>query len=142
MPLLPALDGPAIGRDVEIIQPAGQTSRTYKLDVEAGRIYGFVDGAEAMKQAIWKILLTERFTHLIYSWNYGIELNNIIGESFQVLSSEIKRVVREALLADGRITEVSGFTVERAGRRAALISFTAGTVFGGIPVERVVGIDV
>lgn len=38
-----------------------------------------------MKQAIYKILQTERFEYLIYSWNYGIELNAVVGKSFQVL---------------------------------------------------------
>ena len=40
---------------------ADQTTRTYKLDIDAGRVAGFVDETEAMKQAILKILLTERW---------------------------------------------------------------------------------
>ena len=89
MALIPTQDTVTIGKDVEIVQPADQTTRTYKLDIEARRVAGFVDETEAMKQAILKILLTERFDYLIYSWNYGIELNDIVGKSFQVLSSEI-----------------------------------------------------
>lgn len=136
MALIPTQDTVTIGQDVEIVQPADQTTRTYKLDIETGRVAGFVDETEAMKQAILKILLTERFDYLIYSWNYGIELNDIVGKSFQVLSSEIKRVIREALLADSRITDVTDFTVEQIDKRTVHVSFTAETIFGEIPVER------
>lgn len=136
MALIPTQDTVTIGQDIEIVQPADQTTKTYKLDIDAGRVAGFVDGTEAMKQAILKILLTERFDYLIYSWNYGIELNDIVGKSFQVLSSEIKRVIREALLADSRITDVTDFTVKQIDKRTVHVSFTAETTFGEIPVER------
>ena len=142
MALIPTQDTVTIGQDVEIVQPADQTTRTYKLDIEAGRVAGFVDETEAMKQAILKILLTERFDYLIYSWNYGIELNDIVGKSFQVLSSEIKRVIREALMADSRITDVVDFVVTQIDKRTAEVSFTAETVFGRIDVKRTVTANV
>lgn len=142
MALLPTGDMVTIGKDIEIIQPADQTTRTYKLDIGAGRVVGFVDGIEAMKQAITKILLTERFAYLIYSWNYGIELNDLIGKSLPVLSSEIKRVIREALLADSRIRDITDFTVEQVGKRAVHVKFTAETIFGEIPIERTVTANV
>ena len=127
-----------IGEDVEVQTAAEAPTRTFKIDFDAGRVGGFCDETEAMKQAILKILLTERFDYLIYSWNYGIELNDIVGKSFQVLSSEIKRVIREALLADSRITDVTDFTVEQIDKRTVHVSFTAETIFGEIPVERTV----
>ena len=37
------------------------TSRTYAIDWEAGRIAGFIDEQEAVKQFIKKALLTPRF---------------------------------------------------------------------------------
>ena len=72
-----------------------------------------------MKQAIFKILQTERFSFLIYSWNYGIELNSIVGKSYPVFSSEIKRVITEALMVDSRITYVTDFQVEQIDKRTA-----------------------
>ncbi len=99
---------------------------------------GFVDGTEAMQQVILKILLTERFDFLIYSWNYGVELKTVVGKSFQVLSSEIKRVIREALLVDSRITDVVDFKIQQIDKRSVNIAFTAETVFGEIPIKRTV----
>lgn len=138
MALIPNPGTVTIGQDVEITSAADQTTRTYKMDMDTGRVAGFVDGTEAMKQAILKILLTERFDFLIYSWNYGVELKTVVGKSFQVLSSEIKRVIREALLADGRITDIADFEIQQIDKRSVNITFTAETVFGAIPIERTV----
>ena len=82
-----------------------QTSRTYYLDIEKNIIYNFCDGLEAMKQTIYCILNTERFDHLIYSWNYGIELKHLIGESTTFVIPELERVIKEALLQDTRIVD-------------------------------------
>ena len=112
------------------------------MDLEAGRITGYVDGTEAMRQAILKILLTERFTYLIYSWDYGIELNETFGRSAQTLASEARRIVQEALLADSRITGITDFSVSQLDKRTLSIRFTAETIFGEIPIERTVARNV
>nr|DAY79933.1 MAG TPA: Protein of unknown function (DUF2634) [Caudoviricetes sp.] len=142
MALTPNQGAVTVGDVVEITSPADQPTRTYKLDLDAGRVAGMVDGVDAMKQVILKILLTERFAYLIYSWNYGIELNAVVGKSYQVFSSEIKRVITEALLADSRITAVTDFKVEQIDKRSARVSFTADTVFGPIEIERTVTANV
>lgn len=142
MALIPDQTVVNIGQSVEVRSAADQTTRTYKVNFEAGRVAGFTDETEAMKQAIFKILSTERFAYLIYSWNYGIELNAVVGKSYPVFASEIKRVIREALLADSRITDVTDFTVTQIDKRTASVSFTAETIFGEIPVERTVKTNV
>lgn len=142
MALTPNQGAVTVGDVVEITSPADQPTRTYKLDLDAGRVAGMVDGVDAMKQVILKILLTERFAYLIYSWNYGIELNAVVGKSYQVFSSEIKRVITEALLADSRITAVTDFKAEQIDKRSARVCFTADTVFGPIEIERTVTANV
>lgn len=86
-----------------------QTSKTYCLNIEKNTISNFCDGIEAMKQTIYCILNTERFEHLIYSWNYGIELKHLIGENTTFAIPELERVIQEALLQDDRISEVNNF---------------------------------
>ena len=56
-----------------------------------------------------------------------------------MFASEIKRVIREALLADSRITDVVDFEVVQIDKRTASVKFTAETIFGEIPIEREVG---
>ena len=67
MALIPNQSSVTIGQAVEVTPAAEHPTRTYKADFETGRVAGFVDETEAMKQAIIKILMTERFSYLIYS---------------------------------------------------------------------------
>lgn len=124
-----------IGEDIEIQPEAETPSRTYRVDFENGRISGFIDESEAMKQAIYKILQTERFDYLIYSWNYGVELKALFGKSYPVVENEVKRIIKEALIADSRITDVVDFKVARVDKRTVAVSFTALTIFGDMDIE-------
>lgn len=52
------------------------------------------------------------------------------------------RVIREALLADSRITDVTDFEVAQIDKRTASVKFTAETIFGEIPIESEVNANV
>lgn len=140
--MIPNAGTVTIGQDLVIQSTAETPTKTYKIDFESGRVGGFVDDTEAMKQTIYKILQTDRFAFLIYSWNYGTELDAAVGKSYQVFASEIKRVIREALLADSRITDVVDFSVVQIDKRTASVTFTAETIFGEIPIERSISANV
>lgn len=142
MALIPNAVPITIGQDVEVIEQKDMTSRTYKINFATGRVGGFVDGTDAMKQAILKIIQSERFQYLIYSWNYGIEMNSIAGKSYQVIASEIKRIIREALLEDRRITDVYNFKISQVDKRTMAVEFTASTVFGEVDIETEVSANV
>lgn len=116
-----------------------QTSKTYYLNIEKNTISNFCDGIEAMKQAIYCILNTERFEHLIYSWNYGIELKHLIGENTTFVIPELERVITEALLQDTRITEVNNFEFE-VNENSIIAKFKVITIVGEIESEKVVSI--
>lgn len=107
-----------------------QTTRTYRADFARGRISGYADGISAMEQAVLLILSTERFRHAVYSWDYGSELGGVLGDDFQLAESEIKRLVREALLQDERVTDVDGFVFTRTARNTLNVSLTVRTIFG------------
>lgn len=89
-------------------------NKTYYLDPDTGRITGFLySGEEAVKQAAFLILNTERCQHEVYSWNYGIELKDLIGQPAELVESELKRRVYEALTQDERIVGVDNFRFEK-----------------------------
>ena len=115
------------------------TSRTYYLNVEKNTISGYCDGIEAMKQAIYCILNTERFEHIIYSWNYGIETKHLIGESTTFVIPEIERVITEALLQDTRILEVKNFEFQ-TNKNTVFVKFSVITTVGEIKSEKMVNI--
>ncbi len=58
-----------------------------------------VTGKEAVKVWIWKALMTARFRFSVYSWDYGSEVESLIGKPFTpaVKRVEAVRYVREAL---------------------------------------------
>ena len=106
--MLPAVNDD-LQKDFEIEE---ETSHTYKLDLDNSTIAGYVDDLEAMKQAIYLILNIERYEYLIYSWNYGIELNDLYGQPIPFVLPELKRRITEALIQDSRILGVDNFSFE------------------------------
>ena len=109
-----------------------QTSNTFRVRYEDDyKLLGMCDDIEAMKQAIFKIINTERYKYLIYDWNYGIELSDLIGKPIPYVYAEIERRIKEALLADNRIKEVTDFRFSNNGGDV-LCLFTANTIYGEI----------
>lgn len=112
---------------------------TYKLNLDTNTIAGTVDGLEAMKQAIYIILNTERYEHVIHSWEYGVELQDLFGQPIPFVLSEIKRRISEALTQDSRITDVDAFSFgTKKGKVHA--TFTVHTIFGDVEAEKVVDV--
>ena len=114
-------------------------SRTLKLDHDWKIIRGPIDQLQAVEQAVFLILTTERYQWLIFSWNYGVELRALIGKDPEYCVPEIERRVREALLQDDRITAVENFRFE-VNKKQVLATFTVVSIFGNINVEKAVEI--
>lgn len=112
-----------------------QPSNTYRIDLENKRILGYIDGIDAVKQAIYKILFTERYNYAIYSWNYGIELQDLIGKSKDFVYFNLEKRITEALLQDDRINSVDNF-VFASDKGDVHVTFTVNTVFGEVQAER------
>lgn len=93
--------------EADAVENREYPSKTYA--VQNNRIQGYIDGLEAVKQAINKILNTEMYEYPIYSFDYGQELKKLIGKDRLYIQSELRRIVTEALLMDDRITEVLDF---------------------------------
>lgn len=125
---------PQVSGDILDIEVESQPSKTYCLDIENGRIRGIADNLEAVRQAVYLILNTERYDCLIYSWNYGVELKELIGQPREYAYSEIKRCITEALLQDDRITAVDDFEFETA-EKTVHVRFKVYTIFGDMEVE-------
>lgn len=113
-----------------------QPTHTYKMNLESNLIRGYTDGLEAMKQAIFKILSTERYQYIMYSWNYGLETLDLYGEPVSYVCPELERRISEALLWDERITSVTDFEFNISKKRVVHVTFTAHTIFGDVQAER------
>lgn len=117
-----------------------QPTHTYKMNLESGSIRGYTDKLEAIKQAIYKILLTERYQYLMYSPNYGIETLDLYGEPLSYVCPELERRISEALLWDDRIESISDFEFDLSKKGSVQVSFTVHTRFGDVQAEREVNI--
>lgn len=125
-----------IDADTKITEEV-KTTRTYKLSQTS--IQGFTDGLKALEQAIYKVLNTEKYEYPIYSFYYGIELENLIGKDKNYVKTELKRRIRECLLRDERITEVDDFQFKEAGD-VLNCTFDVHSTYGNLTVSREVNI--
>lgn len=119
------------------LQEIQQPSRTYRLDLDKQRARGTIDGLDAVRQAVLKILQTERYDFLIYSTDYGTETAGVTGRSPEIIQSELGRRIREALLQDDRISDVTEMQISVSGD-SAQVSFTVesdqGSFEGGVTI--------
>ena len=115
--------------DILLPQEAGTeeaqaVSATWRLDLDAMRVTRErIDGEEAVRQAAALRLLVPRFAHLIYSFDYGSELESLVGKEMDYAQAAAVSIISEALTADDRIEEVSDFAFEEEGDRLTA-SFT------------------
>lgn len=108
-------------------QPEIMTSRTYHITKD--RIAGFIDGLDAMKQAVWKRLVTERYVYDIYDDSYGLQTVDLIGKDYIYIAAELEDRIRKTLLNDDRIHDVNQFQFRR-DKDSIWIGFNVVTVFG------------
>lgn len=107
-----------------------QPSLTYRLGQKT--VAGKIDKLESVKQAVYHILSTERYSNPIYDENYGVELAQYIGQDIGVIVANIENTLREALCQDDRITDIQVDNVEKSSQEnsACIVEFTVFTIYG------------
>ena len=132
---------PQTGDDLDLIEFAmeQQPSHTYKLDIDRGRVKGITEDADALLQAVYLILSVERYQYPIYSYNYGVELVDLIGQPKDFVMSEVKRRITEALTQDDRINSVDSWAFENT-KKSLIVTFTVHTIYGDIETKKEVDV--
>lgn len=122
--------------DINSINQIEETipSYTYNINRNTNRISGFIDNKDAIIQAIYLILQTERYESLIYNWYYGVEIDGLIGKNRDYVTSELKRCIKDALLEDDRINAVTDFDITY-NNDSVLVKFLVQTIIGDIQME-------
>ncbi len=100
------------------------------MHIREAAIYGKCSGAESVKQAVFKILNTEKETYIIYSDDYGIKLDDLMGKNIAFVKAELPHRITEALLHDDRIISVEDFSFECPKRHNLICRFTVNSIFG------------
>jgi len=98
--------------------------------------FQIVEGTEALKIWIWKALKTSRLTYLIYSDNYGQELEKLIGKglSKSLAESEAKRLTLECLKENEHILSIKNLKIDKSNNFLS-ITFTAVTDCGEVTID-------
>jgi hypothetical protein len=118
--------------DLPVFKELAFDFETEQLKTKGGQ-YFYVEKNEAIKIWIWKALHASRFAYLAYSTNYGNEINTLIGRYLakQLLYSELKRLIEEALLCNPYITSLTEFEVEQKGSQV-YCTFSVNTIYGSV----------
>lgn len=117
-----------------------QPSKNHKMHIGKDFINGKCDTIEAMKQVIYKILNTERYQHIIYSWGYGVQTIDLYGEPVTYVCPELERRITEALTCDDRIDSCNNFIFNTSLKGVVKVNFTVHTIFGDVNADKVVNI--
>ena len=130
-----------------IEQQTPPPTRTYALDFDNKRVTGMVDGKAAIEQFAKKALLTKRFAHLIYNPSYGSEImTNVFmpvmpskggynfNASAELIDTVLPNVVRDALIHDGIISDVTDFSYKVDGD-AVGVNCTIVTAAGAVEIN-------
>lgn len=109
-----------------------------KLDfkLKDGKMYQ-VEGKEAVKIWLWKIFQTPRYRYLIHSWDYGHELENLIGQGSQsFIKAEAERLIKEAIwpTLNGYVEDIKNLEIDLVNDGLG-INFTAITPYGEVEMN-------
>lgn len=94
-----------------------------------------LEGTEALKVWIWKVLETERYKYKAYTENYGNELKEQLGTIYDktIKDAILENEIRECLGVNPYITRLHSFSIETPeGMQHPYIYFSVDTVYGTI----------
>lgn len=122
-----------------------ETSMTYRIDVENGRLTNeVISGIEAIRQFIYMTLRTERYAHPIYSHDIGTEIQELLTDTEatdEYKEMEIPRLLEEALIVDERIDHIEEIEVTKQNDTFQ-VRLAVVTDEGTLEIEEVMEADV
>ena len=141
MSIFPFLDG-FISDDVDTEEQELPIPKEYAWDFERdcfklvnGKMV-VVEGVEAIKIWCYKALKTQRYRYYAYSFNYGSELEELIGMDYTkaVKNSEAKRYVEECLSINPYIIGIDNFVADFS-KDVLKLSFRIKTIYGEVDLD-------
>ena len=106
--------------------------KEYDIDFSSGKLNGKIaEGARALAVWAYFTIKIERYRFVQYSWEYGSEINDLIGytHSDEYVKSEINRLITECLEPNAYITGITDLEVDRS-KETMNIKFRLLTEYG------------
>lgn len=123
--------------NIEDLEEETASPKDYGIDFETGQLTGeIVEGLEAVKVWIWLALQVPRYRYYIYTWDYGSEYDEIIGQVYteEYLEAEAYHMTEDCLMANEDIEGISNFNI-KVGDGILYVSFTAETLYGNVDIN-------
>lgn len=95
-----------------------------------------LEGNEALKVWIFKTLHVNRYEYMIYTWDYGNELESLFGQGYskELIQAEAKRYLEECLLVNEYIKSINNIEVNLDDNILST-SFSVTTIYGELEVS-------
>jgi len=116
------------------LQQISIPTNTHKIIYDKNRVSDYTDRLEAMRQAVYLILNTERYKYPIYNWQYGVELLDLIGQQMTYVIPTLRQRITDALMQDDRILQVTNFEFEQ-NRNKLHCKCLVNTIYGDFTTE-------
>jgi Protein of unknown function (DUF2634). len=123
--------------DLEELAETKQFPEDYEIDFATGRLTGnIITGLDAVAQWARLALNIPRYVYPQYSWDYGSELETLIGDGYDTdyIESEVSRMVTDALSPNEDIEGIRDLACKFEDGRL-IVSFTLVTVYGETEVD-------
>lgn len=114
-----------------------QKTKTFQLNMSDNTIGGKVDELAALQQHVYLLLSIEADQYIIYPYTFGIKTLDLIGKPSYYVMAVLPGRIKEALLRDSRITDVSDFEFEVKSSQINT-KFIIHSIYGKIEEETVV----
>ena len=117
--------------------PTPKAYKEYECNFDAGKLTGrLLEGKEALRMWIYKALLTQRYRYTIYSWDYGQDLEEIIGQHYEkgFIQSEVERRIKDCLTIHPHIKDCTHFNIQLHEDQLQ-VQFTTLTTYGEVTVN-------
>ena len=123
---------PFLEAEQEENKAAHKPYKEYEIDLNTNKLTGkVVQDKSALIIWIYKVLKTPRYIYPIYTWDYGQDLDELIGKGYEedYIKSEVERKISECLTINKHIIRCHNFTIS-IKNDTLQITFTVDTTFG------------
>lgn len=110
-------------------------SKTFKID-GTKLTSEIIDKKEALSQSIDVMLSVEKNKYIIFPFWFGTEIKSLIGQEYAYISSESERMIRDTLLADDRVKDITDFSMSKYDKDSVTVKFTVQSIFGKIDITK------
>lgn len=89
-----------------------ENTQTFGIDFKNNIAVGKIDDLAALKQSIHLMLNIEADQYIIYPYTYGLRTLDLYGKPRYYVVAVLPERIKETLLSDDRITDVTDFEFE------------------------------